>query len=105
MITTTWTIAYRKPRANHFRRVTNWSGTWAQAREVAATFQEASPDLQVYYVPAADSAGQCEADRGNILMDSGKRIKIRETGELSPWGLLLVPDADAAQARWSASAS
>lgn len=100
MTTNTWTIAYRKGSANHFKRATNWGGTWAQAREVAALFEAANPGLQVWYVPTAASDTHPE-DRGNILMDSGKRIKIRETGTLSPEILAGVPDAAEAQARWT----
>lgn len=100
---TTWTLAYRKPRANRFQRVTNWEGTWAQARELAQTFAAAHADLQVYYIPSAasDAAGwSAPEDRGNILVDSGRRVRMTETGRLSDEILAQVPDADEAQARW-----
>lgn len=106
-LTTTWTIAYRKPRANRFQRVANWEGTWAQAREVAQAFAVAHPDLQVYYVPsAASDAAEWSApeDRGNVLVDSGRRVRIRETGALTEAELAAVPDAAGAQARWEEGA-
>jgi hypothetical protein len=97
---TTWTLAYRKPRANRFQRVTNWSGTWHQARELAGAFVLANPGLQVYYVPSAASERPDQEDTGNILTDSGRRVRIRETGELSAEVLAKVPDATEAQARF-----
>lgn len=92
----TWTIAYRNPRANHFRRVTNWSGTWHQSVEMAKIFLAANPGIQVWTVPAEE----CERDQaariargelqdhgysedwGNILLANGRRVKMRETGSL-----------------------
>lgn len=103
----TWTLAYRKPKANRFQRVTNWEGTWAQARELAATFGAAHPELQVWYVPSAasDAGGHTfPEDRGNILTDTGRRVKIRETGKLSAELLAQVPDAAEAQARFNKGA-
>lgn len=81
----TWTIAYRKPRANRFQRVTNWHGTWAQACELAHDFAEANPELQVFYVPtaASEADGTNPEDAGNILVDSGKRVRMIDNGELS----------------------
>jgi len=98
---TTWTLAYRKPKANRFQRVTNWSGTWAQAMELARTFAGENPGLQVYYVPtqASEVNGVAE-DAGNVMVDSGKRIRIRENGVLSAELLARVPDADEARARF-----
>lgn len=89
-----WTIAWRKRTANHFRRANNWAGTWAEALEMAGAFGELHPDLQVYYTPSVAheqwmrdeiAAGTLvdygySEDWGNILVDSGKRIRIRETG-------------------------
>lgn len=103
----TWTLAYRKPKANRFERVANWDGTWAQAREVAGLFAEANPGLQVFYVPSAasDASGHTfHEDRGNILTDTGRRVKIRETGSLSAEILAQVPNAADAQARFSEGA-
>jgi hypothetical protein len=89
-----WTIAWRKRTANHFRRASNWVGTWAEAFEMAAAFGELHPEMQVYYTTTAAyeqwqrdeiAAGTLidhgySDDWGTILVDSGKRIKIRETG-------------------------
>jgi hypothetical protein len=121
-----WTLAYRTPRANHFKRVTNWEGTWHQARELAAKLLETEPGLQVYYVQSAASemaevkrlahevgAGQMTSelayayleDHGNILVaETKRRVKMRETGTLSAKLLAQVPDADEAKARFEASA-
>lgn len=117
----TWTLAYRNPRANRFQRVTNWSGTWHQAYELARVFNDAHPDLQVYYTQTAQSEQDqavrlaCEVaggqvsqelansyleDHRNILVDSGRRVMIRETGKLSDEILAQVPDADEAKARY-----
>jgi hypothetical protein len=97
----TWTIAWRKPRANRFQRATNWAGTWAEAFEMAQAFGELHPDLQVYYttsleheqaqaaeLPRRVAAGEISQeladsyleDHGNILVDSGKRVRIVDNG-------------------------
>ena len=105
MIKTTWTLAYRKPTANRFQRVTNWSGTWAQAMELTGAFTRANPGLEVWYVPTAESdENGAPEDRGNILANSGRRVRITETGTLSAEVLAQVPDADEAQARFNAKA-
>jgi hypothetical protein len=89
-----WTIAWRKRTANHFKRANNWSGTWAEAVEMAAAFGELHPNFQVYYTSSVAheqwqrdeiAAGTMidhgySEDWGTILVDSGKRIRIRETG-------------------------
>ncbi|HEX8109784.1 MAG TPA: hypothetical protein VF516_18765 [Kofleriaceae bacterium] len=88
-----WTIAWRKRTANHFRRANNWAGTWAEAFEMARAFGELHPEYQVYYTTTAAyeqwerdeiAAGTLAADRGedhgNIMVDSGKRIRVRDTG-------------------------
>lgn len=105
MITTTWTLAYRKPTANRFQRVTNWAGTWAQALELAQAFSKAHPELQVWYVPsAASEVNGAPEDAGNVMVDSGKRIRIRDNGALTEAELTMVPDAAEAQARFDARA-
>ena len=118
----TWTLAYRTPRANHFKRVTNWEGTWHQARELAAKLLEAQPALQVYYVQSAASEGRERyrltsevhdgkttldlaleylKDHGNILVaETKRRVQMRETGTLSAELLAQVPDADEAKTRY-----
>lgn len=128
----TWTLAYRTPRANHFKRVTNWTGTWHQAFEMAAKLSEAEPGLQIYYVQSAESekaqtkrlaqevaegrislelAHSYLEDHGNILVSSEtlrrrppRRVRMRETGQLSAELLAQVPDADEAKARFEKDA-
>lgn len=128
-IQTTWTLAYRNPRANHFKRVTNWSGTWAQAREMAAEFGKLDPALQIWYVPDAANeqrerdmiasgelpdlgysedwgkvmVGNGHRDRKTGEWVSGKRVKIRETGSLP--AELLALDLSGADERWRQEAS
>lgn len=118
---TTWTLAYRTPRANHFKRVTNWSGTWHQAYELAGKL--AQTGVQVYYVTTQgyelaetkrlaqevatgrmtnEMAYSYLEDHGNILVDSGRRVKMRETGRLLDELLAQVPDAAEAKARYEA---
>ena len=83
-----WTIAYRKRTANRFLRVSDWSGTWQQAYDLAGRLATLRPDLQVYYVTsetyeaaerARIAAGQVQPhlaeDHGNVLVDSGKRVR------------------------------
>lgn len=80
-----WTIAYRKPHANRFQRVTNWTGTWQEAVDMSGKFREANPELQVWYVSTreAEQTGYVPADDiGNILTDSGKRVRIIDDGKL-----------------------
>jgi hypothetical protein len=105
MITTAWTLAYRKRTANRFQRVTNWSGTWAQALELARSFSQAHPELDVWYVPTqASEANGAAEDAGNVLTDTGRRVRIRENGALTEAELALVLDAAEAQARFNARA-
>ena len=81
----TWTIAYRKPRANRFHRVTDWAGTWDEAYDMSAKFCDRHRDLQVYYVPTheAETTGYVPAeDVGNVLVDSGRRVQIVDNGTI-----------------------
>lgn len=125
-MTIMWTLAYRNPRANRFQRVTNWSGTWHQARELAAKLLEAQPALQVYYVQSAASElaetkrlaqevanGRMTSelayayleDHGNVLVaETKRRVRMFETGTLSPELLAQVPNAAEAKARFEADA-
>lgn len=122
MIVTTWTLAYRNPRANRFQRVTNWSGTWHQAYYLAAKLMEAQPALQVYYVQTQRSeqeqaarmnqevrlgrmdvalASEYLADHGNILVaETKRRVRVFETGSLSDEVLAQVMDPQAARERY-----
>lgn len=102
-----WTIAYRKRTANRFLRVSTWQGTWAQAVALSSVFTEANPDLQVWYVPTveAEQQGGDPADIGNVMVDSGKRIKIVESDAMLPAEILArVPSAEIARERWHSGA-
>lgn len=108
MSATTWTIAYRKPRANRFVRPTNFAGTWAQAKALAAVFAERYPDLQTYYVTTRESelAGHVVVeDIANVLVDSGRRVRIVEQGEVEADLIARVPSAELAQQRWESGAT
>lgn len=81
-----WTLAYRKPRANKFHRVTNWCGTWHEAYAMADRFRDVvGEDTEIYYVPskaAEDSGYSYPEDHANILMYNGRRVRMTETGTL-----------------------
>jgi hypothetical protein len=100
-----WTIAYRKRTANRFLRVSTWAGTWSQAVGMARLFSEANPDLEVYYTSnrTAEIEGfVIEEDRGNILVDSGRRVRIVETDiELPAEMIARIPNAKTARERWT----
>ena len=80
----TWTVAYRLRRANRFLRIDGVALPWDEATELALEVSEAlGSRYEVYYVPtAASDAEQVFEDRGNILVDSGRRVKIKEGGVL-----------------------
>jgi hypothetical protein len=81
-----WTIAYRKPHANHFHRVTDWAGTWQQAFDLAGVVARAHPELQVWYAGTrqAELDGYVvPEDHQNILTDSGRRVPVTETGTIN----------------------
>lgn len=101
----TWTVAYRNPRANHFKRVTDWSGTWDEACQMAGRVGAAHPELEVWYTStkASEDAGWVHPDDcGNILVPSkrsryaSRRVQMRETGRLSD--VLTLPTQAAAEA-------
>lgn len=103
----TWTLAWRKRRANRFERATNWAGTWHQARELCGAFADAHPELEVWYVPsraAEDTGYSTGEDVGNILVDTGRRVPVCDTGRLEADILRRVPDAAAAKARFDVKA-
>lgn len=87
-----WTIAYRNPRANRFVRDASWEGTWAQAYDLACRLAEAHPELQIFYVPTlASEIEHAEYrpdlygdDVANILVDSGRRVRVIEGGPIDP---------------------
>jgi hypothetical protein len=104
----TWTIAYRKPKANRFQRVADWSGTWQEAADMARIFGSLHPDLQVWYVPSAANdarvaklveAGELGPeyllDHGAILVDTGRRVRMTETGTIG--GAAVALDAERAE--------
>jgi hypothetical protein len=100
----TWTIAYRKPTANRWLRVTNWAGSWAQAVGMAQLFAEANPGVQVYYTSSREAelaGGVVAEDIGNILSETtGRRVRIVEGGELPADMIARIPAADVARNRW-----
>jgi len=82
----TWTLAYRTPRANHFRRCADWAGTWQEAYDQAQKFGRLNPHLQVYYTStrAAELAGDVvPEDCANILTESGRRVAITDDGTIT----------------------
>lgn len=104
----TWTIAYRKPRANRFQRATDLELTWTQAYYAAGTFAEAHPNLQVFYVTsraweihsaaeiaAGRMAPEYAEDHGNVMVDSGKRVRMIDNGSYGDLPLLSADDAAA----------
>ena len=100
-----WTIAYRKRTANRFLRVSTWSGTWSQAHGMARLFGQAHPELDVYYTSdrSAEVEGfVIEEDVRNILVDSGRRVRIVETDvELPAEMIARIPSAEVARERWN----
>lgn len=98
-----WTIAYRKRTANRFQRVNNWSGTWDEAQNMGSRMAALYPHLQVWTtttreyeaaraLEVADGVAdgtlsqeyalEVLEDHGNIMVDSGKRIRITDDGVL-----------------------
>jgi hypothetical protein len=79
-----WTIAYRsKTTVNHFRRVSDFSGTFDQAVALAGRFLEVNPGSECWYLPTreAEIEGYVNAaDVGNILIATGRRVSIKEVG-------------------------
>jgi len=98
-----WTIAYRKRTANRFVRVSNWSGTWSQAVGMCALYSAAHPELEVWYISDASAERDgfvCEEDRGNLLVESGRRVRIVEGGEVPAEMIARIPVAEVARERW-----
>lgn len=97
-----WTAAYRKPRANKFHRVVLPATvvlTEEQAKDMGEAIQGANPGLEVYIVPtlAAEKAGQVpEEDHGNVLVHTGRRIRITETGDLTALNVEIPSDVELA---------
>lgn len=80
-----WTVAWRKQASRTFTRAINWAGTWAEATEMAASVGELLGDgYQVYYTVTAakERDGINREDAGNIMVDSGARVRIIDGGML-----------------------
>ncbi|ABE67726.1 hypothetical protein Wildcat_146 [Mycobacterium phage Wildcat] len=80
-----WTIAYRKPRANHFKRVTDVATDWEGATDLAREVNSKHPELEVWYVTTrqAELDGYTSADdAGTILTHKGKRVRMLDTGKI-----------------------
>jgi hypothetical protein len=97
---TEWTIAYRKPKANRFVRK-DLHLTWKAAHDLAGDWADAHPGLQVFYVcnRQAELDGYVgQEDIRNILMESGKRIRIYEEipSEAIPAPSASIPASDPA---------
>jgi len=82
-----WTIAYRKRSANRFIRPALAPTSWADAEALGRHIAGLRPDLQVYTTPsrAYDLAHPDSEDFCNILVDSGKRIRIVDTDTTEQW--------------------
>lgn len=83
---TFWTLAYRKPGANHYQRMTDWCGTWEAAERMATRFGLRNPDVEVWYVASqtAEEAGYVHAeDIGNVLTLTDRRVRMMETGTIT----------------------
>lgn len=81
-----WTIATREQGAPVFDRITDWAGTWDEARDMAWRVGKAHPDVDVWYTSTrADELTErvVREDVMNILADDGERIPIREHGTLA----------------------
>jgi hypothetical protein len=72
------TIAYRKPKANRYLRVNDWSGTGREAFDMIARIREGRPDLDMITV----LADRRESD-GFTRTASGHHVRIMEGGSLS----------------------
>jgi hypothetical protein len=96
-----WTLAFRNPRANRFRRVTDWGGSWDEAQKMSGAAVTAHPELEIWYVPslAAEQSGySCEEDRGNILANTGRRVRMVDDAVLAD---VVPPGAQPAESRTS----
>lgn len=72
------TIAYRKPKANRYLRVNDWSGTGRETFDMIARIREDRPDLDMITV----LADRRESD-GFTRTASGHHVRIMEGGSLS----------------------
>lgn len=90
-----WTVAYRKPRANRFRRIP-LQLTWRQAQVLATlVFNALGGEYEVYTVSTAEAEATdrvAQEDKGNVLSHTGRRVRLVDTGAL-PEGVQ-VPSLD-----------
>lgn len=76
-----WTYGYRKPTANRIFRVSDWCGTWDEARDRATRVgADSSAHFFVLTTRTYDDLHPSE-DSHNLLMSNGKRISLVETSE------------------------
>lgn len=71
-----WTVAFRKPRANRFLRVSGLNLIWDDAVWLSHRLESMVPGLQVWFVQAASDDQTDPA----IRTDSGKMVRVVETG-------------------------
>jgi hypothetical protein len=81
----TWTLAYRKRTANRFRRVIDWAGSWADARDMAQRSTLPAEQYEIWCVPTADSEAlrPGHEDNGNVLTDTGRRVRIVDNANIA----------------------
>jgi hypothetical protein len=80
-----WTLAYRKPTGPVFHRVTDWCGTWQQAHDLTGEFMQSHPGLEVWYTVTREAeldGYSSPEDIGNIMVSSGRRIRIADNGTI-----------------------
>jgi hypothetical protein len=78
-----WTVAFRNPRANRFLRYSGMSVEWQAAVDYARELTAARPDLQVWYTTTAEyDRTHPNEDSNNILVESGRRVRVFETDSL-----------------------
>lgn len=78
-----WTVAYRKHRANRFLRYSGLATDWGSARDFAAELTRKFPELEVWYTTTAlYDATHDDEDSFNILVESGRRVRVVETDNL-----------------------
>ena len=81
-----WTVATFAPGAIVADRVTDWSGTWQESRDMGNTVKARHPDLEVWHVTtrAAEMTSYVpREDVANILLDDDTRLPVREHGTLA----------------------
>lgn len=119
-----WTLAWRNSRySNRLIRATNWAGTWSQAFYLAEKMREAMvkagrEDAEVYYVVTLENereqareiaAGtlrpEYAEDHGNVLMETGRRVRMVTNGAIPAGVLSQALPLDVAEARYTVGCS